>query len=311
MPDLCRQVGELMPDKQKGQAQRPDPIGVDNASPMYEPGLTNTPIVFKRYASDPAVWAISSPDVTRALQDVKGLDLRQGGIHAHGRVLAYIANNYPNMWPSEIEIANRLGIRRETVHIIIKNLIEVGLLKVIGHRPRGVKVFGLPMWEHTYELTPVSEPVPTPDHERVPTPVPEPVWANTHKQNTTDNRTEHVPGLYQLAMKDLASNLVPDPTDKVNELFMSALTCKPEWKDRPHEYGQALLRMSRGITSPGGMVKVMHKLAAELESAQSEQGQQLQGCDCPMHPKCTGKTYEDTDNYMKPKLCPCVHMPKA
>jgi len=291
-----------MSDKQKGQAQRPDPIGADNALPTYEPGLTNTVTVFKRYATDASVWANTSLEVTRALQGVKGLDLRQGGIHAHRCVLAYIANNYPNMWPSEIEIANRLGMRRETVHIIIKNLIEVGLLKVIDHRARGVKVFGLPMWEHTYTLTPVLEPVPTPDPERVSEPVLEPVWAHTHKQNTTDNKTEHVPGLYQLAMKDLASNLVPDPTPKVLEPFMTALNCKPEWKDRPGEYGKALLRISQGITSPGGMVKVMQKLAADLESAQTQHVQRKQPCTC--HTNCNGNTH-DTVDFTGSELCKC------
>ena len=299
MPDQCRQVGELMSDMQKGQAQRPDPIGADNALQAYAPGATNTD---KRTFSDFAVWLSTSRQATDLIEKALLLctDSHKGDRETARSIAVYYATYWPDMRPSKSNVAKNTGIDRSTVIASMQAMCGV---EIFAEQPSPTqeKSYYSPVWNklNRTQGQPVGEPVG------------EPVVSVQHKQNTTNNKTEHVPGLYQLAMKDLASNLVPDPTARVNDLFMSALTCKPEWKDQPHEYGQALLRMSRGITSPGGMITVMQKLAADLESAQSQQAQQLQECDCPMHTNCNGKTYEDTDNYMTPVTCPCVHTPTA
>jgi hypothetical protein len=166
------------------------------------------------------------------------------------------------MYPSEIKIAKDLGLARSTVQNSIKGLIQVGVLEAIGRKSKGVKVFGLPLYERSYEL------------QLVPS-SPEPDRHSEHKQNRTlpVTKTQHNdvdPGTvneYQIAMSELASELRPDYSKHVKDLFTATIELMPAWRSDPKHYGKAVLSVLKpSVNQPGGVVKAMEQLLEQVQN---------------------------------------------
>ena len=178
-------------------------------------------------------------------------------------VLGYIAQHYPVMYPSELRIMQDQGLARSTVQNSIKGLIQVGLLEVTGRKSKGVKVFGLPPYERSYEL------------QLAPT-SPEPDRHSGHKQNRTLTVTEtqhsdvvyHVTvNEYQTAMSVLAPELIPDYSKHVKDLFTSTMERMTAWRSDPKHYGKAVLSVLKpSVNQPGGVVKAMEQLLEQVQN---------------------------------------------
>ena len=248
-------MGEL----KREQVQTPAPqISVDNTQLVCQNCPTET--VIKWNATDALVWAITSPDLTPILRQVD-VD-RCGGVGTMRAVLGYIAQHYPVMYPSETRITKDLGLARSTVQNSIKGLIQVGVLEVTSRKSRDVKVFGLPLYERSYELQ-LAPTSPTPDRH------------SGHKQNRTltVTKTQHSdvdPGTvneYQIAMSELASELRPDYSKHVKDLFTATMELMPAWRSDPKHYGKAVLGVLKpSVTKPGGVVKAMEQLLEQVQN---------------------------------------------
>jgi len=274
-PDLSRQVGDHMTELKREQVQTPAPqISVDNTQLLCQ--NCPTEIVFKRYGTDPAVWVNQNKDLTQILKQIDRRNTKCGGVGTLRSVLAYIAQNYPNMYPSEVEIADRLGLSRSTVQECIKALLLHGLLSVVERRPRNIKVFGLPMWERSYCLEPdhTPEPAPAPAPGLEPDHTPDRHSGHKQNRNKIISETHHSDVAYQLnekiymvAIAPLTPALRPDYSNKVKKLFTATMERMPAWRSDPKQYGnQLLIEMGQSVSTPGGVVMAMERLLEQAKN---------------------------------------------
>ena len=251
-----------MTELKREQVQTPAPqISVDNTQLLCQNCPTET--VIKWNATDALVWAITSPDLTPILRQVD-VD-RCGGVGTMRAVLGYIAQHYPVMYPSELRIMQDQGLARSTVQNSIKGLIQVGLLEVTSRKSKGVKVFGLPLYERSYELQ-LAPTSPTPDRH------------SGHKQNrtltVTETETQQSDVVYQFtenefqtAMSELVPELRPDYSKNVRDLYTATMELMPAWRSDPKHYGKAVLGVLKpSVNQPGGVVKAMEQLLEQVQN---------------------------------------------
>lgn len=258
-----------MPELNWGQVQEPAPQNsVDNTQQLCPNCPTQT--VVKWYATDAMVWAVTSPDITPLLRQVD-VD-RCGGVCTMRSVLAYIAQHYPTMYVSESRIAKDLGLARSTVQNCIKGLIQVGLLRVIGHKGRGVKVFDLPLYEQSYELQQTVTSTQPDRHSLHKQNKPLTVTRTLTKTTTKTDLDNVVYSIsetdYLKAIEPLRPHLKPEFNLKVQRLVSETLELEPKWKTDLISYGQRLRELVPPNTnSPGGVVEAMQLLRDQKHQA--------------------------------------------